>query len=75
MLLLFHNKCLEITPHALGGGGGLEVGYQVSPLALLLDAGEDHLGAGDVLLGVGQVDVEGVLAPGDAWNKKKCGHS
>merc|ERR1719195_2354157 len=47
------------------GGGLLDVGYQVAPVLLLLQAGEDHLGAGDVLLGVLQVDVEGVLVPGD----------
>ena len=27
---------------------------------------KDHLGAGDVLLGVGEVLVQGVVAPGDA---------
>ena len=43
----------------------LDVGYQVTPVLLLLQAGEDHLGAGDVLLGVLQIDVEGVLVPGD----------
>ena len=48
------------------GGGLLDVGYQVAPVLLLLEAGEDHLGAGDVLLGVLEVDVKGVLVPGDA---------
>ena len=35
-------------------------------LDLLLQPRVDHLGARDVLLRVGQVDVQGVLAPGDA---------
>ena len=48
------------------GGGLLDVGYQVAPVLLLLEAGEDHLGARDVLLGVLEVDVKGVLVPGDA---------
>merc|ERR1719249_442307 len=47
------------------GSGLLDVGYQVAPVLLLLQAGEDHLGAGDVLLGVLQVDIQGVLVPGD----------
>ena len=49
------------------GGGLLDVGYQVAPVLLLLEAGEDHLGAGDVLLGVGEVDFEGVLSPDDPF--------
>ena len=44
----------------------MEVGNQISPVLLLLESSEDHLGAGYVLLGVGEVDVEGVLAPGHA---------
>ena len=48
------------------GGGLLDVGYQVAPVLLLLEAGEDHLGARDVLFGVLEVDVKGVLVPGDA---------
>ena len=44
----------------------LDVGYQVTPVLLLLQAGEDHLGAGDVLLGVLQEDIEDVLVSGDA---------
>ena len=50
----------------LSFGGGLQVGDEVSPVLLLLETGEDHLGAGDVLLGVDEVLVQGVLAPGDA---------
>ena len=50
----------------LGGGGLVDVGNQVGPVLLLLQPGEDHLGAGDVLLGVDEVLVQGVLAPGDA---------
>ena len=42
----------------------MKVRDQISSVLLLLEAGEGHLGAGDVLLGVGQVDVEGVLLPG-----------
>ena len=37
--------------------GVLEVSDEVVPVLLLLKAGEHHLGAGDVLLGVRQVDV------------------
>ena len=48
------------------GGGLLDVGYQVAPVLLLLEAGEDHLGARDVLLRVCEVDVKGVCAPCDA---------
>ena len=32
----------------------------------LFESSEDHLGAGDVLLGVGEVHVQGVGAPGDS---------
>ncbi len=38
-------------------------------LRLLLDAGEDHLGAGDVLLGVQEVLEESSLVPGDACSR------
>ena len=44
----------------------MKVGNKVSPVLLLLKASEDHLGAGDVLLWVGQVNVESVLPPGHA---------
>ena len=50
----------------------LDVGYQVTPVLLLLQAGEDHLGAGDVLLGVLQVDIKGVLVPGDPLADVGC---
>ena len=43
----------------------MKVRDQISSVLLLLEAGKHHLGTGDVLLGVGQVDVEGVLGPGD----------
>ena len=33
---------------------------------LLLQPRVDHLGARDILLGVGQVDVQGLVVPGDA---------
>ena len=48
------------------GSGGLEVGDEVISLLLLLEAGEDHLGAGDVLLGVDEVLHQRVRAPRDA---------
>merc|ERR1719431_1556293 len=44
----------------------LNVSNQVTAVLLLLQTSEHHLGAGDVLLGVGQVDIKGVLVPGDA---------
>ena len=47
-------------------GGLLQVRDEVLPVLLLLEAGEDHLGAWDVLLGGLEVVKEGVLAPGDA---------
>lgn len=50
----------------LGAAGLLEVGDEVEALLLLLEAREDHLGAGDVLLRVLEVHVEGLLVPGDA---------
>merc|ERR1719151_527543 len=45
--------------------GRVEVSNKVIPVLLLLEPGEHHLGARDVLLGVGQVDIEGVVPPGD----------
>src|SRR5215510_12644722 len=44
----------------------LEVGPQIADLLLVLDAGEDHLGAGDLGARVADVFLERVLAPGDA---------
>merc|ERR1719400_675838 len=63
-----HGKCnvikmQQVTSLGLRGGGGLQVGNKVGPVLLLLEASKDHLGAGDVLLGVGEIDVQGVLAP------------
>ena len=46
-------------------GVGLQESDQVLAVALLLQAGEDHLGAGDELLWVGEPLVEGVLVPND----------
>ena len=43
----------------------MKVRDQVVTVLLLLESGEHHLGAGDILLGVDQVLVQGVLAPGD----------
>jgi len=60
------SRGLPVPRRALGGGGGLQVGNQVVAVLFLLQAGEDHLGAGDVLLGVGEVHVQRVRAPGDA---------
>lgn len=45
--------------------GFLEVGDEVGALLGLLEPREDHLGAGDVLLGVEQVVVEGPFFPDD----------
>ena len=45
---------------------GLEVSDEVVALALLLEAREDHLGAGNVLLGVLEVLEEGLLTPFNA---------
>lgn len=47
--------------------GRLKVWDQVLALALLLDAGEDHFGSRNVLLGVFQVFHQGVLVPHDTW--------
>ncbi len=44
----------------------LEIGEQVVDLVLVLDAGEDHLGAGDLRLRVLDVLLERRLVPGDA---------
>ncbi|MPC12877.1 hypothetical protein E2C01_005592 [Portunus trituberculatus] len=43
-----------------------EVGNQVFSLLLLLESSEDHLGARDVLLRVGEIHVESVRGPRDA---------
>ena len=58
-----------LTPHAYGRcllGRGLEVRDEIRAVLGLLKAREDHLGARDVLLGVEEVVVEGILAPLDA---------
>ena len=47
-------------------GRGLEVRDEIRAVLGLLKAREDHLGARDVLLGVEEVIVEGILAPLDA---------
>ena len=47
-------------------GGLVEEGDEVVPVLLLLEPGEHHLRAGDVLLGVRQIHVQGVRSPGDA---------
>ena len=44
----------------------MEEGDEVVPVLLLLEPGEHHLRAGDVLLGVRQIHVQGVRSPGDA---------
>jgi hypothetical protein len=44
----------------------LRIGGEVLDLLLVLDAGEDHLGAGDLRLGVLDVFGEDRLVPGDA---------
>lgn len=56
---------------------GRELSFSVWPcsltvaLVLLLQAGEDHLGARDELLGVRQVLEQGLLVPGDACTGRK----
>ena len=52
-------------------GGVVEVRDQVFPVFLLLEAGEDHLRAGNVLLGVRQIHVESVRSPDDAWGRAR----
>ena len=52
-------------------GGVVEVRDQVFPVLLLLEAGEDHLRAGNVLLGVRQIHVESVRSPDDAWGRAR----
>lgn len=52
------------APHLLGGV--LQVGNEITALVGLLQTGEDHLGAGDVLLRVLQVLEERFFAPCDA---------
>ena len=47
----------------------MEVRDQVVPILLLLETGEHHLRARNVLLGVRQIDVESVRRPGDSWNR------
>merc|ERR1719431_575501 len=51
----------------------LDIGNQVSAVLLLLQPCEHHLGARDVLLGVGQVHIQGVLVPGDALTDVSLG--
>ena len=48
------------------GGNFLKVGDQVLSVTLLLQTGEDHLGARNVFLGVFQVVEEVFRSPGDA---------
>jgi len=45
----------------------LEISDQVLSLLLLLEAGENHFGAGNVFLRIRQINVEGVRAPRDAF--------
>lgn len=47
-------------------GGALEVGNEVLTVTGRLDAGKDHLGALDVVLGRQEVLKESVLPPGNA---------
>src|SRR5258707_15739627 len=44
----------------------LEIGPQVVAFVLALDAGEHHLGAGDLGLRIGDVFLEGLFVPNDA---------
>ena len=45
------------------GGGLLKVGDEIGAILWLLQAGEDHLGSGDVLLGRQKVIEKRLLAP------------
>lgn len=47
-------------------GGVNKIGNQVGPLGLLLDAGEDHLGSGNVGLRIKQILPQVLLRPDDA---------
>lgn len=51
---------------ALLGGRRFQVSDEITTLIGLLEASEDHLGAGDVLLWIFQILEEGVLAPGNS---------
>lgn len=46
----------------------LNVGDQIGTILWLLQTGEHHLGARDVLFRVLQVLEQGLLVPGDAWS-------
>jgi hypothetical protein len=59
-------RCRLLVSAANLSGGLLEVGDEVLALALLLETGEDHLGALDVLGRVDEVLHESILAPVDA---------
>nr|CAJ01647.1 hypothetical protein orf111 [Methylocapsa acidiphila] len=43
-----------------------EIGDEIVPIRFLRQAGEDHLGAGDHGLGIGEIFVQLRLVPGDA---------
>ena len=42
---------------------------QIVSILFLLETGEHHLRAGNVLLGVRQILVQSVRSPGDAWKR------
>ena len=50
--------------------GFVEERDQVVPVLLLLETGEHHLRAGNILLGVRQIDVQSVRRPGDAYMRR-----
>lgn len=54
---------IEYYKSLLGGGGVLQVGYQIITLLLLLDTSKDHLGSGNILFGVDKVFVESIFSP------------
>ena len=58
--LVLIRVCRSVT---LLGSGLLEVGDQVGAVLWLLESGKDHLCARDVLLGVEEVVIEGLLLP------------
>lgn len=60
-----------VLPFSLGGI--LEVCYELFSLSLFLDAGKDHLGAGNVLFRICQVDIQSFIVPCDTCKDRDEG--
>lgn len=78
--VLYVNSCVSMcivcsssSFSSLGRRGLLQVGNQVGSLLAPPDACKDHLGSGDVLPGVLQVHVQGLLVPGDTLTHTRMG--